>query len=89
MKKIVFMLLLTSAICFILASCKGVITGHEYTKDEVVEVAKFLNTSKDRMEKYLSGDITLEDLNVSKERAKEAFLYIKKVRRGNGTKGDK
>lgn len=68
-----------------LVGCKGFITGHEYTANEFVEVAKFLNVSKERLAKYANGDITLEDLNISKDRLEKAVDYVKHFKDKNST----
>lgn len=68
-----------------LAGCRGIFTGHNYTADEVIQVAKFLNISRTRVQKYMRGDITLEDLNVSKDRLKQALDYVKHFRDKNST----
>lgn len=83
MKKAIIMLI--ASIVVTLSGCTGWFTGHEYSAGEFIEVAKFLNVSKDRLKKYTDGDITLEDLNVSKKRLEEAYDYVKHFKDKNST----
>jgi len=73
-----YRLLLSTAILLVLISgCKGVITGRDYNTEEIAKISKFLSVSKDRLEAYKNGDITIEELGVSADRLRQAVEYVK------------
>lgn len=74
-KYLVLALMLT--ILTLTSGCKGVLTGHEYTSEEIGEISQFLSVSKNRLEMYKNGDITIEELGVSADRLREATEFIK------------
>lgn len=82
MKKIIIFLLIAT---LGLVGCKGLFTGHNYTTKEIAQVAIFLNVSEERLAKYANGDITLEDLNISKDRLEKAVDYVRHFRDKNST----
>lgn len=71
-------LLLTLTLTALLSGCKGVLTGHEYTSEEIGKISKFLSVSQDRFEMYKNGDITIEELGVSADRMRQAIEFVEK-----------
>lgn len=65
------------AMIFAFSGCRGLISGNDYNATEIINVASFLGVSASRIEKFSQGQITFEDLNVSKERFIKAYQYAK------------
>jgi len=58
--------------------CKGVLTGHNYTAEEISQISKFLSVSEERIKLYKDGDITIEELGVSADRMRQAMEFAEK-----------
>jgi len=61
-----------------LVGCKGPISGHDYTQEEITQVAAFLAVSEERVKLYKDGNITIEELGVSADRMRQAIEYAEK-----------
>lgn len=77
MRKILSILLILG----FLAACKGPITGHDYTKEEILKDLKFVGESAKRIDKYRKGNFTSEDIKVSKQRLKKAIEYLDNLKK--------
>lgn len=73
MKYLISALILTA----LLSGCKGPLTGRDYNAEEIAKISKFLSVSKDRLEAYKNGDITIEELGVTADRLRQAVEYVK------------
>ena len=60
-----------------LSGCKGIITGKEYTSEEITKVADYLSVSEERLKAYKDGNISIQELGVSADRLRQAIEYIK------------
>lgn len=60
-----------------LSGCEGPITGRDYNTEEIMKVSQFLAVSEDRLQSYLDGNITIEELGVSADRLRQAVEYVK------------
>jgi len=78
MKKYLALVLILTAL--LSTGCKGVLTGHNYTSEEIGQISQFLSVSQDRLEMYKNGDITIEELGVSADRMRQAVEFIEKAR---------
>lgn len=76
MKKFVIIMVMVGFIF----SCKGPITGHEYSKEDIIKILKFIGVSAERIMKYKKGEITLDELKVSRERVKKALDYLRSLK---------
>jgi len=70
-------LLALLTLLLLLSGCKGPITGREYNTEEIMKVSEFLAVSEDRLQAYLDGNITIEELGVSADRVRQAIEYAK------------
>jgi len=73
------MLLFIVSLSFL--SCRGPITGHEYTRDEISRILNFAAQSLQHIEKYQNGNFTEEDLAITEKRLEDALNYIKQLKR--------
>ena len=76
MKKYLLLALMLTALT--LTGCKGVLTGHNYTSEEISQISKFLSVSEERIKLYKDGDITIEELGVSADRMRQAMEFAEK-----------
>ena len=60
-----------------LSGCEGPTTGRDYNTEEIMKVSQFLAVSEDRLQSYLDGNITIEELGVSADRLRQAVEYVK------------
>ncbi len=72
----------------LLTGCRGWFTQHDYTEQEISDIANYLNVSNQRAVKYLQGDISLKELNTSKARLIHALAYIQKIKENKRNKND-
>ena len=75
-----YLLLALLTLLAFLSGCKGYISGYDYSKltgEEVTKVAEFLSVSKERLDAYADGNITVEELGVSVDRVRQAIEYVK------------
>ena len=74
------LLLTLLTLLLLLSGCNGYISGYDYSKltgEEVTKVADFLSVSKERLDAYADGNITIEELGVSVDRVRQAIEYVK------------
>ncbi|WP_172128760.1 hypothetical protein [Campylobacter sp. RM16192] len=71
MKKIIFMVL----VVVVMSGCKGIITGHQYTSEEISDIAKFSSESAKRVRFALKKPKDINSTEVAK-----SFERIKKIK---------
>ena len=83
MKSLVFRIFLVVVAVLALLGCKGPLSGKEYTSEEITGIAEYLSVSKERIEAYRDGNITIQELGVSSDRIRQAVAFVKD---NNGSK---
>lgn len=83
MKDLILMLVVSVIVGAIVTGCQGVITGHQYTDDEILKIAKFSGESIDRVKFALKNpkDVNLTELARSLERIDQAKKEIREIKK--------
>jgi len=75
-KSLFFSLFLVLGAVLVVSGCKGPLSGKEYTSEEITGIAEYLSVSKERIEAYRDGNITIQELGVSADRIRQAIEYV-------------
>lgn len=82
-KELMIIVAVSLAAGILLSGCQGVITGHQYTDDEILKIASFSGESIDRVKFALKNpqDVNLTELAKSLERIDQAKKEIREIKK--------